>query len=260
MEQKNRTILLSCILLVVISFLLVFPLVSNFPKKITLNLSNIPVKLVGLTFVPFKSVVDYNRSLAQNRLLKEENQRLKASLMQLGELAAENKRLHELLSFKEETKFSLLVSKVIAMDASNLRRSIIIDKGKIHGVDIGKPVIASDGVVGMIAEIGRSVSRIILLNDIDFSMAAKVERSDAIGILTGTLDGTCRLRYLSVDEDVKVGDEIVSSGKNSRFPSGIPVGVVTKVSKEQSGLALFAVVKPKVQLSSLEEVLVINNY
>ena len=91
-------------------------------------------------------------------------------------------------------------------------------------------------------------------------MAAKIERSDAIGIISGSLEGTCRLKYLDLDEDIKVGDKVVSSGKNSRFPAGIPVGVVAKISRERSGLTLFAIVKPMVNLSSLEEVLVITNY
>lgn len=260
MEKKNRTIILFFVFLIIISFLLTFSFATSLPKKIALSLSEIPLRLVSLTFVPFRSIINFNKSLTQNQLLKTENQQLKIRLLQLEGLEDENKRLHKLLSFKEETKFSLAVSRVIAIDSSNLRRSIIIDKGKNDGIEIGNPVMASEGVVGMVVEIGRSVSRIILLNDIDFSMAAKNKRSDAIGILSGSLEGTCRLKYLDLDEDIEVGDEIVSAGKNSRFPSGIPVGVVVQISKEQSGLTLFAVIKPRVKLSSLEEVLVIKNY
>ena len=165
-----------------------------------------------------------------------------------------------LLSFKEKSEFSLVASRVISFDASNLRRSLVIDKGKSSGVRAGNPVIVSEGVVGMVVEVSQSTSRIMLINDLDFSMAAKVKRSDAIGIISGSLEGTCRLKYLDLDEDIKVGDEVVSPGKNSRFPAGIPVGAITDISREQSGLTLFAIVKPKVNLSSLEEVLVIINY
>jgi rod shape-determining protein MreC len=259
-EKKNKTILLFFVSLIIISFLLTLSPTASLPKKIALVLSKAPIKLVSLTFVPFRSLVSCNASLKQSRILKEENRQLKASLMQLSELEAENKRLHSLLSFKQETKFSLVVARVIAMDASNLRRSLIIDRGKNQGLEIGNPVISSEGVVGMVIEIGNSVSRIILINDIDFSMAAKIKRSEAIGILSGSQEGICRLKYLNLDEDIKTGDGIVSSGKNSRFPSGIPVGEVTSVSREQSGLTLFAIVKPRVKLSSLEEVLVITNY
>lgn len=260
MEKKNKTILLFFVFLIIISFLLTFSFATNLTKKIALSLSEVPLRLVSLTFVPFRNFINFNKSLTQNQLLRAENQSLKIRLMQLEGLEEENERLHKLLSFKEETKFSLVVSRVIAIDSSILRRSIIIDKGKRHGVEIGNPVISSEGVVGMVVEIGRSVSRVILLNDIDFSMAAKNKRSDAIGILSGSLEGTCRLKYLDLDEDIKLGDEIVSAGKNSRFPSGVPVGVVVQISKEQSGMTLFAVIKPKVKLSSLEEVLIIKNY
>jgi rod shape-determining protein MreC len=110
--------------------------------------------------------------------------------------------------------------------------------------------------VGTVIEIGNSVSRIILINDDSPWQRSSVPKyGDA-----GSQEGICRLKYLNLDEDIKTGDEIVSSGKNSRFPSGIPVGEVTCVSREQSGLTLFAIVKPRVKLSSLEEVLVITNY
>lgn len=207
-----------------------------------------------------ESIIACNRSLGQNRIYKKENQELKVSLIQLQEAEAENKRLRKLLSFKQRSKFSLVASRVISFDASNIRRSLVIDKGKNQGIKVGNPVITPEGVVGIVVEVSHLASRIILINDLDFSMAAKVKRSKAIGIISGSLEGTCRLKYLDLDEDIQIGDEIVSSGKNSRFPAGIGVGRVKEISKEHSGLTLFAIVKPKVKLSSLEEVLVIINY
>jgi rod shape-determining protein MreC len=180
--------------------------------------------------------------------------------MRLKEAEFENNRYSKLLEFSDRSEFSLVTSRVIAFDASNLRRSLVIDKGKKHGIKIGNPVITTDGVIGKVVGIGNSASRVLLINDLDFSMAAKVVRSNAIGVISGSLGGTCRLKYLDLDEDVVIGDEVVSSGEGSYFPPGIPIGKVKAVSKEQSGLTLFAIVKPHVKLSSLEEVLVIINY
>ena len=260
MEKKKKTILLFFIFLVVISFLITSSPLVNLPKKIALSLLKLPLKLVSLSFLPAEAMVNCNRSLREISALRQENQQLKIRLMQLEDAALENDRLSELLSFKKKSNFSLVSARVISSDASNLRRSLVIDKGKNHKIRIGNPVITSEGIVGMVVVVGSWASRIILINDPDFSMAAKVRRSSAIGVISGSLEGTCKLKYLDLDEDIQIGDYVVSSGKNSRFPAGISIGEVTEISKEHSGLTIFAVVKPKVKLSSLEEVSVIINY
>ena len=260
MEKKNRAIFLFFIFLIVTSFLISSPSIANLPKKITLSLSKLPLKLVSLSFLPVEAMVNCNRSLREISALRKENQQLKISLMRLEDAALENERLSELLSFNKKSNLSLVSARVISSDASNLRRSLVIDKGKNHKIKAGNPVITPDGVVGMVVKVGSLASRIILINDPDFSMAARVERSSAIGIISGSLEGMCKLKYLDLDEDVQIGDYVVSSGKNSRFPAGISIGEVIEVSKEHSGLMIFAVVKLKVKLSSLEEVLVVTNY
>ncbi|MDD5291737.1 MAG: rod shape-determining protein MreC [Candidatus Omnitrophica bacterium] len=260
MEKKKKTILLCFILLIGASLLIKSVLVSNISKNITLGLSKLPLKLVGLSFLPAESLVSCNRSLREVSVLKKENQQLKINLMQLEEAERENKRLKELLSFKDSSNFNIVAARVISFDSSNFRKSVIIDKGKKHGIKMGNSVITQDGVVGMVVRLDNSTSQIILVSDLEFSMGAKIKRSNAIGVLSGSLGGGCRLRYLDLDEDVQIGDEVVSLGQNSRFPPGIAVGIVTEVSKEQSGLTLFAIVRPKVRLSSLQEVLVVTNY
>ncbi len=260
MEKKNRTVLLFFVLLAAISFLITLSPVTNFPKTVLSSLSSFPLKLISLSLVPVEAIANCNRSLRNNRELKRENQQLRVSLMQLREAVAENERLSKLLSFKEKTSLSLIASKVISFDASNLRRSLIINRGNSSGIRLGDSVITSEGFVGMIVELGKSFSRIILINDLDFSMSAKTERSNAIGVISGSFEGTCKLKYLNLDDDIKIGDEVISSGKNSSFPAGIPAGVVTSVKKDESGLTLSAIVMPKAKLSSLEEVLVIVGY
>jgi rod shape-determining protein MreC len=259
-EKKKKIILLFFVFLIAVSFLVKLLPSTSFPQVAVLNLSKLPLKLINLSFIPIESVISCHNSLRDATLFKKENQELKVRLMQLEEMESENKGLRESLSFKQRSGFSLVAARVIYSDASNLRRSLVIDKGKNQGIRLGNPVIVPEGMVGMVVEVGNSASRIMLINDPDFSMAAKVRRSNAIGVVTGSLEGSCRLKYLEIDEDIQIDDEVVSAGTNSRFPGGISVGRVVQISREQSGLTFFAVVKPKVKLSSLEEVLVIVNY
>lgn len=258
MEKKKKAIRLFFIFLAVISFLLAAYLIS-FPKRIVLDLSKFPLKLISLSFSPIQGIINCHNSLREVSVLRKKNQELKILLAALQEEGRENKRLKELLSFKKSSHLDLVAAKVISFDASNFRRSIVIEKGESSGIRRGNPVITSDGITGMVVEVGNLSSRIILLNDPDFSMAAKIKRTNAMGVISGSLDGLCRLRYLDLDEDIQIGDEIISSEENSRFPGGLDIGKVVNIAKEHSGLVLFAVVKPKVKLSSLEEVFVVVN-
>jgi rod shape-determining protein MreC len=67
----------------------------------------------------------------------------------------------------------------------------------------------------------------------------------------------CKLRYLPLDADIAVGDEVVTSGFSSIYPKGILIGKVIKIAKEPRGLSISALVKPAVGISRLEEVLCI---
>jgi len=259
-EKKKRTILLFFIFLIGTSLLIKSVSVTNTSKNISISLAKLPLKLVGFSFLPAEAILSCNKSLKEVASLTKENQWLKMRLMQLEEAEQENKRLKDLLSFKNSSSLKMVAARVISFDPSNLRKSIIVDKGKKQGIKIGNPVITKDGVVGWVSRVADSVSQIMLVSDPEFSMGAKVKRSDAIGVVSGSLGGGCKLRYLDLDENIQVGDEVVSLGQNSRFPPGIIIGEVVDVSKEQSGLSSFAVIKPKARLSSLQEVLIITNY
>jgi len=192
--------------------------------------------------------------------VERDNKRLKARILELEEAGRENSRLRSLLAFQKRTTFESVAAKVIAFDASNFSRSFVINKGQQQGIKIGNPVITPDGVVGIIQEVSKTNSRVLLINNPEFAMAAEVPRSHAAGVVSGMLDGQSKLKYLELDADVRIGDDVISIGRNSRFPGGIPIGIVSKILKDPTGLMLSAILTLEVQLSSLQEVLVIVNY
>ena len=257
MGKNNKKLFLIFIAALLIAFLIRASLSFTFFKELSLNISKIPLKLISLTFAPYKTFIHINRSLKKIDELKEENLSLKLLTIQLQDIKSENERLRKLLSFRKQFKFSVIASSVIGWDVSNFKRTLIIDKGRKHGISVGDPVLGSESMIGMVIEVGNSSSRVILINDPDFSMAAKDRRSRAIGIISGSLEGVCVFKYLDLDEDIRVGDEIISAGGKSRFPSDIPVGEIISITKDSSGLNMLAVVQPSTKLSTLEEVLIV---
>jgi rod shape-determining protein MreC len=65
------------------------------------------------------------------------------------------------------------------------------------------------------------------------------------------------MKYLPEDADIKLQDTIVTSGLNNNYPKGLFIGSVIDIGKDFSGLSRYAVIKPAVNLSNIEEVLVI---
>jgi len=112
-------------------------------------------------------------------------------------------------------------------------------------------------VVGRVFEVGHNSSKVVLLSDPTFAVAAVDERSRENGLLTGTLQGVLRLQYLTENADVKVGDVLVTSRLSTAFPEGVLIGQITDVQASANSHTVECLVEPAVDLSELEEVIVI---
>jgi rod shape-determining protein MreC len=95
-----------------------------------------------------------------------------------------------------------------------------------------------------------------LLIDRNAAAGALVARSRAQGVVKGSGDDRLLLEYVSEAADVATGDLVVTSGIEGIFPKGFTIGRVDGV--EKAGPAYKRItVKPAVNFSSIEEVLVV---
>jgi rod shape-determining protein MreC len=193
----------------------------------------------------------------ENRLLKNQIQRLTQERTGLLGAETENRRLRKLLSFGARHEFPTLAAQVIGEDALGWYRTIFINRGTDDGVKPEMPVVVAEGVVGRVAKGSAGVSRVLLLTDPNLSVDCRIVRTRDRGVLTGSLEGVCILRYLGLKSEVRPGDEVVTSGLDAVFPKGLLVGRVESVKKTDQGLFLEAKVQPAVRFSELEEVLVV---
>src|SRR5262249_41469697 len=111
-------------------------------------------------------------------------------------------------------------------------------------------------VVGQVFLVSRHAARVLLVSDHNSGVDALVQRTRARGIVQGTVDAGCGLKYVKRTEDVQVGDTVVTSGLDGIFPKGLPIGQVVAVDKRGQGLFQYAEIAPRVDFSQLEEVLV----
>ncbi|HZP42366.1 MAG TPA: rod shape-determining protein MreC [Candidatus Binatia bacterium] len=192
----------------------------------------------------------------ENVALRARLRTLQADVDRLREVELENERLRHLLDFRETMVGDFVTARVIGRDAQGRPRTLVIDRGERDGVAKGAAVLAPEGLVGQIALASPHAARVLLISDHNSGVDALVQRTRVHGIVQGTLDDGCILKYVKRTEDVQVGDAVISSGLDGIFPKGMPVGTVTAVDKGGQGLFQNAEVAPRVDFEQLEEVLV----
>lgn len=193
----------------------------------------------------------------ENRSLLEENRKLLGTIVSLKETERENDRLRKLLSFREQHQLTTLVARVIARDVSSEFRAIRIDRGEDSGIKRDMAVLTSEGVVGRVLRTTAHTSDVVVLTDLLSAMDAVVERSRARGIVAGMTDELCQLKFALRTDDIQTGDLLVTSGLGGILPRGVSVGVVTSVERKPYGITQMIQVRPSVDFSKLDEVLIV---
>lgn len=210
----------------------------------------------GMTRGIFDRYVLLVGTQAKNEQLRARIRELERRTTHQSEMELMNRRLKRLLALERELPTKAVAAAVTARDASVWFQSLTLNKGEVDGIQTGMPVIAPEGVVGLIASTSLHASRVLLLTDPNSGIDVLVQRTRVRGILSGLLEQGTTLKYVKRSDDVQVGDRIVASGFDGVFPKGLPVGRVTKVSRKDRGLFLYAEVTPEADASRLEEVLV----
>jgi rod shape-determining protein MreC len=118
-------------------------------------------------------------------------------------------------------------------------------------------VVSPGGVVGRVVSTSPNAARVLLLEDPSSGVDVLVQRSRARGIVEGSLNGGCQLKYVKHREDLRVGDLVATSGLDGIFPRGVAVGTISRLSREEGGLFQTAEVEPAVDFNKLEEVMVV---
>ena len=193
---------------------------------------------------------------AENRQLKDQIEQMRLEQVRLSEDAAQAHRLQSLLAFKEQYVSKTVAAQVIGSSGMDSSRVIYLDKGEHAGIKRDMAVITADGIVGKVLLVYPTVSEVLLINDITSGVGVLLGNSRLQGVIAGTSNGEVTLNGVMSDEQVPVGEAVLTSGGDQIFPKGLPVGTVSKVGLGKD-LFLSIKIKPAADLSKLEEVLVL---
>lgn len=262
------------VLPVLISFVLLFSLLWGMASKVAREANVLPsFEAVGISLLApiasgagaaWKWVSRYLWALTHLRTLLRENEELKRRLKEaearnarLEECFRENRRLLALLDMRPGLKWSTIAARVVGRSLSNWSKIIILNCGSDEGVKAGETVVSQGALVGRVTEVGRRLSRVLLITDRQSGVGAIVQRSRELGIVKGTGGSLCSMQYLRKEADVRRGDRVVTSGVGSIFPTGIPIGRVLSIGYDPERGTLTAVVEPLGDLTKIEEVFIL---
>ena len=195
---------------------------------------------------------------AENEDLKRRVASLEVQVQQEHAMAARSEALQALLDLKQKAQFPTLAAEVIAGNPDPVMRTVTIDRGTADGVLADMAVIAPAGIVGrVIGPVGRRAARVQLIIDRNAAAGAVSERTRSGGMVVGAdANPPLRMEMVSNLNDVKAGDMVVASGVDGIYPKGYPIGRIEYAARG-SGLYQTINVRPAVDFSGLEEVLVV---
>jgi rod shape-determining protein MreC len=257
-------------LIIVAALLLVFSLLSLSLKK-SAALRRVESLVVSFTAPGLEALAAVRQSFKSVWSgyvylvgVQKENERLRRRLDEAVQREARYqeavlalKRLEALLDLKRQLALPVAGARVVAYDPSLWSRAAIIDQGRAQGVEVGQAVVASAGIIGRIVEAYPRYAKVMLIVDRHSGADAMIQRTRGRGVLEGKGGNRCSLEYVPKNADVQVGDLVLASGLGGIYPQGLVFGKVSQADKKAQGVFQQVEVTPIVDLSSLEEVLVV---
>lgn len=195
----------------------------------------------------------------QNQSLRDEAFLLRQENLALKNLLFKFKGSREIQELLSTVSRSILVASVIGVDQGQIHKSIRLNRGTADGVRRDMVVLDKKGrLVGRIVEpVSSRESRVQLISDEMSGVGVLTERFRVIGVLQGDAEGKCRLKYIfKTNKEVSVDEEVLTSGLDGIYPSGLPVGRIVSIG-EDNDVFKEIVVEPYFDLSDLDQVAVI---
>jgi rod shape-determining protein MreC len=173
--------------------------------------------------------VTHGELYADNLRLRQERERLLILQQDRLALVAENDHLRSLLSLPAYPGVTMVAAEIVGEAGDPFARKVTIDKGQVHGLTPGRPVIDGAGLVGQVTRVFPYSAEVSLLTDRDQGAPVLNLRNGLRLIVSGTgNDNLLEVRFLDMHADVKEGDWLYTSGIDGVYPAGIPVAQVVK--------------------------------
>lgn len=256
--QQSFSLVLRKIEVLLFSFLCIICIIvsrlsEDFSKNISFWFVDISMPITSTISFPVNATIslltDFNdlvKAKKENKLLREELQKLQSYYITTLNIHQENKDLKEALNFVKDKSTNYRVVQVIGRSHQIFKNNLIINAGKNRGIREGSLVVGKLGVVGRIESVEEDRSRLILLNDSASRVPVMISKARLRGILAGNNSGLMDVVYFAKGRQVEENDLVFTSGDGDTLPSGLLVGKVSKADNDS------------IQVSMVEDIVNLN--
>jgi len=193
----------------------------------------------------------------ENNSLKEQNIQLKLLNVKFKEAWLENQRLNDLMGFADSVKMEIIPVKVLNKGVTPIFNSILLDGGENQGIAAYSAVVTTQGIIGKTVSVSKNSTTVHLINDVNFRMGVRLQKSRHSGVLEPMTDRTGLIMEIPKTTPVEIGEDVLTSGYSDIFPKGFPVGKVEEVREVENSIYKNAVIKFNVNVNTVEEVFVV---
>ncbi len=206
----------------------------------------------------FQGFLKADNLTKENMFLKSENQKLLSQNIELEQLKKENESLRTALGLGIEQEFSLEIAQIIAKEMFN--DYLIINKGFDDGIRAGFPVITENKVlVGKISELYENISKVELLSSKNSSFDIEIFKKEIYSLAKGSGDFEIILDLIPKEENIEIGDKVISSVVGGNFPGGLLIGEIQDIEKSDTAAFQQAQVKPSFNINDLKTLFIISD-
>lgn len=246
--------LILCVVCCLLFTLEIFFTIPQTPRHIVTWATSNLAAIVNLPSTGINAVSGYmmDREVVLQHLhdLESENVELKIQNQRIPSLQQKNDELRSLLEiYSADDRLNFIVAELRSKIQTHSRDEVYLNQGSTDGVEPGRAVIDVSGIYGQVVEVQPFLSRIVRITDQRIAIPARVQRSGLNVVLSGVGDGRhLAMEYATVTWDVKEDDVIVASGLGGVYPAGYPIGVVTSIRHEETGVEATVIVEPSAQI------------
>lgn len=180
---------------------------------------------------PLSNIRIYRQALTTNTYLQRQNVLLQDELSRLRSVEEENRILRELLNLREDISHSVIPVNIVAKDLTGLNNTLTIGAGTEKGVEVGMPVINSDGLIGQVILTSKNYSQVLPYSNSLFRVSATVAETRAYGIASWAANThqELELNFIPQTIDINEGQIVETSGFSNQYPAGLPIGKITRI-------------------------------
>jgi len=201
--------------------------------------------------------IDMRGAVNENIVLRRDVERLTRENQSFRNSAADLARFRVLLGYGEQLESPTTLADILMIDTASAFKSMILDRGSDHGVQINDAVVIPSGLVGRVVLTTTKLSKVQLILDANSAVGCQIRRTRRQAVVRGSGYDLLTLDFVPSLADVDLGDRLITSGSDGIYPAGLPVAVVVSIG-EGEGLFKEISCEPAANFTTLEEVLVVH--